>query len=239
VDQIIPVAYARGSLSMIRLTRKQVREVDRIAIEEYGIPGIVLMENAARGVADAAVDMLRGVGTPNVLIVCGGGNNGGDGFAVARHLHNRGIGAYIVMAWTDEPRGDALVNLQIARAMNLGFEYWQDEEIFTIHFYDLTIDALFGTGLTRPITGDMAIVVELMNESKMPILAIDVPSGLDCDTGEPLGDACVRATKTATFVAEKAGFANPNSKQYTGDVIVADIGAPPEIVERVLREMPA
>jgi NAD(P)H-hydrate epimerase len=208
----------------IRLTRAQVREVDRLAIEEFHIPGIVLMENAARSVVDVAVQMAPQNG--DVVIICGGGNNGGDGFAVARHLHNRGLGVRIVSTAGDL-KGDALINFRIAEMMGIPIDrFWHDSE--------LIIDALFGTGLTRPPHEDAAAVIGQMNQAGVPILAIDLPSGLDCDTGEPLG-ACVRATRTVTFVAEKSGFANPASRIYTGEVIVGDIGCPREFIERVRR----
>jgi NAD(P)H-hydrate epimerase len=208
----------------VRLTRAQVREVDRLSTEEFHIPGIVLMENAARSIVDIALQMLPAKG--NVVIVCGGGNNGGDGFAAARHLHNRRINVRIVSTSADL-KGDALTNFRIAEAMGIAFHRsWQNP--------DVLIDALFGTGLTRAPQEDIAALIDKMNETGAPILAVDVPSGLDCDTGAPLG-ACVRATRTITFVSEKAGFANPSSRAYTGDVIVGDIGCPRELIERVGR----
>jgi NAD(P)H-hydrate epimerase len=208
----------------IRLSRAQVREVDRLAIEAFHIPGIVLMENAARSVVDVALQMAPANGT--VVIVCGGGNNGGDGFAVGRHLHNRGLGVRIVNTASDL-KGDALINFRIAEAMGIPIgRSWRDGE--------LIIDALFGTGLSRPPYEDAAALIGQMNQAGVPILAVDLPSGLDCDTGEPLG-ACVRATRTVTFVAEKTGFANPASRVYTGEVIVGDIGCPRELIERVRR----
>lgn len=202
--------------------------MDRIAITEYGIPGVVLMENAARGAADVARKMSR---IHRALILCGGGNNGGDGYAVARHLHNAGWHVTIV-ASHDELRGDAAINQRTAHAMRLPV-VTPDHASFAQP--SLIIDALFGTGLSRAIEGDAARLVEAMNESAHKVLAIDIPSGLDCDTGEPLG-VCVKATKTVTFVAEKIGFANEASRAYTGEIVVADIGAPREIVDRVLRE---
>jgi NAD(P)H-hydrate epimerase len=214
---------------MIRLTRAQVREVDRRATEQYHVPGIVLMENAARAVADEAWRMLGGA-PADVDIVCGGGNNGGDGLAVARHLHNRGCRVRIRLA-TDPShyQGDALINWQIVAAM--GLEVLGPERL-AIGKTALLIDALFGTGLSKPPQGVYAECIEAMNGAGVDVLAVDLPSGLDCDTGLPLG-ACVRAKRTVTFVAEKSGFANPVAKEYTGEVIVGDIGCPCQIIEAV------
>jgi NAD(P)H-hydrate epimerase len=220
---------------LVRLTRAQIREIDRRASEDYHIPGIVLMENAARGVADAASSMLDRIERPQVMIACGGGNNGGDGLAVARHLHNRGVGIEVGLAWSTAPRGDAGLNWLIVQAMMLPTKPLHNGRIEPRSEVDLVIDALFGTGLTRPIEGDLVKLVEAINQAKAPVLAIDVPSGLDADTGRPLG-ACIRATHTVTFVAQKAGFADPNSERYTGKVTVADIGCPRELIDRVRRE---
>ena len=216
---------------MLYLTRQQVREIDRLSTEQYHIPSIVLMENASRGAADLATEMLGSYANKNILILAGGGNNGGDGLATARHLHNRGFQVTIGMC-TDPGRytGDALVNWAIVRAMSLPIipaaEGWPLD-------LSLIIDAIFGIGLTRPPRPDAAAIIHRANESKIPILAIDLPSGLDCDTGEPLG-VCIGATQTVTFVAQKAGFANPSSKSFTGRVTVADIGSPRQLTDQFL-----
>lgn len=212
---------------MLRLTRAQVREVDRRAIDDYHIPGIVLMENAARSLLASAWEMLERRAQP-VVIVCGGGNNGGDGLAVARHLHNRGCLVEIALA-TDPMKftGDALTSWRIVQAMHLPIG-WRSKPA-------LLIDALFGTGLSTAPRTEAISIIRRMNGEGVPILAVDVPSGLDSDTGIPVGEHCVRATRTVTFVAEKAGFANPESRQYTGEVIVGDIGCPRELIEEVAR----
>ena len=216
----------------IRLSRAQVREIDRRAIEQFHIPGVVLMENAARAVTDAALEMLRGVEDPNVTIICGGGNNGGDGLAVARHLHNRGFTVDIALAVNpDTYRNEALANWRIIQAMGLPITPIEDADILLRGGVDFLVDALFGTGLATPPRDSR--LIELMNEYDVPVLAVDVPSGLDCDTGDPLGPTCVRATRTVTFVAEKMGFANPNSRQYLGQVTVGDIGCPRELIDAV------
>ncbi|HVT90337.1 MAG TPA: NAD(P)H-hydrate epimerase [Tepidisphaeraceae bacterium] len=211
---------------MARLTRAQVREIDRRSIEEFQIPGIVLMENASRAAASVAWEMLEHR-PDSVLVVCGAGNNGGDGLAVARHLHNLGAQVTIHPAVAHSKyTGDALINWQIVEAMKLPLGWLAKPA--------LIVDALFGTGLSQPPRPDGATVIHRMNDANVPILAVDLPSGLDCDTGDPLGP-CVKAVKTVTFVAEKIGFTNPVSRQYTGDVIVADIGCPRELIEEVGR----
>ena len=209
----------------LTLTRAQVREIDRRCIEEFHIPGVVLMENASRGVADAVAEellALTGRTTGRVLILCGGGNNGGDGLAVARHLHNRHC--HVQIGLTIDPatyRGDALIQWQIVQAMRQS-TFAATSPSIRRATADLLIDAIFGTGLTAPPRDPFAEIVDAIESTKIPILAIDLPSGLDCDTGEPLGRA-IRACRTVTFVAEKAGFKNPASHEYTGRVTVADI----------------
>lgn len=217
---------------MLRLTRSQVREIDRLSTERYHVPGIVLMENAARGAAGVACEMLGPGRGKSVLAVCGGGNNGGDGLAVARHLHNRGH--RVSLALTIDPakyKGDALVNWQIVSAMNLPFRPATPDEL-TAAKPDLLLDAIFGTGLTDAPRDPFPALVDAIARSKIPVLAIDLPSGLDCDTGRPPG-ACVRAARTVTFVAEKAGFAAPDARPFLGTVTVASIGCPAELIAEV------
>jgi NAD(P)H-hydrate epimerase len=222
----------RTEVAMLRLTRAQVREVDRRAIEQYHIPGVVLMENAARAATDAACDMLDDECIGEVLILCGGGNNGGDGLAVARHLHNRG--ADVKIALTIDParyKGDALINWRIISAMGLPAAPATPDLIRRISPV-LQIDAIFGTGLTEAPRDPFPALVAVVERSHVPILAIDIPSGLDCDTGQPFG-ACIRATRTITFVAEKVGFAAPAAQPYLGQVIVGSIGCPKELITQV------
>jgi hydroxyethylthiazole kinase-like uncharacterized protein yjeF len=221
---------------MTRLTREQVREIDRRSIGEYHIPGIVLMENAARGAADVAMKMLAGIEMPSAMILCGGGNNGGDGMALARHLHNRGVHVEVCRDWSKQMKGDSAINLNIIQSMGNAIDRTPlIEAASSFRGVDLVVDGLFGTGLTRPLDAATADIVDEMNQ-KMDwmVLSLDLPSGLDCDTGEPTG-ACVRATETVTFVAEKLGFANPASREYTGRITVADIGCPRELIGQVSR----
>jgi len=217
---------------MLRLTRQQVREIDRRSIEEFHIPGIVLMENAARAAVDVACDMLDDNCVGEVLILCGGGNNGGDGLAVARLLHNRG--ADVSLALTIDPakyKGDALINWQIVSAMQIPWEPANPQKIAGTPAL-LIVDAIFGTGLSDQPRDPFPAIATAVEQSGVPVLAIDLPSGMDCDTGKPLG-ACIRATRTITFVAEKVGFAEPGARAYTGDVTVGSIGCPAELIESV------
>jgi NAD(P)H-hydrate epimerase len=217
------------------LTRSHVRDIDRRSTEEFHIPGIVLMENASRGVADGAGEellALTGKSTGNILILCGGGNNGGDGLAAARHLHNRGNAVRVGLI-TDPAKyhGDAGINWKIVQAMRLP-TFEASPDAIRAARADLIVDAIFGTGLTQAPRDPFAAIVAAIEETKIAVLAIDLPSGLDCDTGFPLGSA-VRARRSVTFVGEKAGFANPKSQAYTGRVTVADIGCPRELISAV------
>ncbi|HXE55594.1 MAG TPA: NAD(P)H-hydrate epimerase, partial [Tepidisphaeraceae bacterium] len=172
---------------MIRLTRAQVREIDRRSIEEYHIPGIVLMENAARAAADVTCDMLDDNCVGEVLILCGGGNNGGDGLALARHLHNRG--ADVSLALTIDPQrytGDALINWRITRAMSIPWAPAEEQTIARSTAL-LLVDAIFGTGLQQVPRDPFPDIAQAVKQSGIPVLAIDLPSGLDCDTGRPPG----------------------------------------------------
>jgi NAD(P)H-hydrate epimerase len=190
---------------MLHLTRSQLREIDRRAAVDYHIPGIVLMENAARAVADEACRMLRGECCGMILILVGGGNNGGDGLAVARHLHNSGVDIRIALCCDPASyRGDALINWQIVSAMQIAAAPFDPFES----------------------------IAKTVNDSGLPVLAVDLPSGLDCDTGVPPG-VCIRASSTVTFVAEKVGFTHAEARRFLGHVVVGDIGCPIELVERV------
>lgn len=228
---------------MLRLTRNQSREVDRIAIEEFGIPSIVLMENAARGAVDAMRDLLPKAAAIGVM--CGPGNNGGDGLAVARHLVIRGHRVFVLL--TAPPptfSGDAAINLNIALKLRIPVKHStliEEESSVLMSDYDLLIDAVFGTGLNRPPNGPAKAFIRGMNRRglpfKFPLVSLDVPSGLDCDTGNPLGE-CVRATRTITFGSEKVGFAFPHARAFTGDVVVADVGVPQSVIDRAAASPP-
>lgn len=220
-------------------SREQVRRVDGEATNRYGIPGMVLMENASRGLALHALTMLGwpdAIGDARVAILCGGGNNGGDGLAAARHLHNHGVEPVILLTTpANKYSGDAACNLNICQEMRLKMiDASKDpaDAIRNLPAPALWLDGLFGTGLRRAVRPPFDAAVNALNDQAAPVLAIDIPSGLDCDTGCPLGCA-VRARATVTFVGPKRGFANPDAKAYLGQVIVTDIGVPSELVEQL------
>jgi len=217
---------------MLHLARDQLREIDSRATADYHIPGIVLMENAARAVADEACRMLAGECCGKVLILCGGGNNGGDGLATARHLHNRGADVTIGLCCNPATyKGDALINWQIVSAMKIPASPF-DHSMLIDPPPMVILDAIFGTGLTKPPREPFGSIAKAVNDSGLPVLAVDLPSGLDCDTGVPPG-ACIRASCTVTFVAEKVGFAHAEAKRFLGAVVVGDIGCPSELVEKI------
>jgi NAD(P)H-hydrate epimerase len=229
-----------GSMSdAIVLTTEQVRALDKRAIEEYGMPGVILMENAGRGAAEIALTMLPRK-TPRVLILCGRGNNGGDGFVIGRHLHNHGVGVEFRLATSADkidPASDAGVNLGIVQKMGLPLrEIIDASQVQPIEKgrYDLLIDALLGTGLSGEVREPTRSLIGAINNSGIPVLAVDTPSGLNTDTGEILGVA-VRATCTVTFAAAKRGFFQGNARDYVGALHVVDIGIPLELLEGAVK----
>jgi NAD(P)H-hydrate epimerase len=220
---------------MNALTREQVREVDRRAIQEYGVPGIVLMENAGRGAAAAILERLDDPAASRVAIACGSGNNGGDGFVIARHLVNRGVPVTLLMQQSDPAAlpPDARTNHDIAARMDIpryplcdpSGRLDEQRVRAVLAGARLIVDALLGTGFSGAVRPPLDRLIDLINAARAQRVAIDVPSGLDCDTGAAAGPA-VRADLTVTFVAPKIGFGTPQAREYVGQVMVVDIGAP-------------
>ncbi len=223
-------------MSKLTLSRSQVRDVDQRAIEDYGLLGVVLMENAGRG----TVDVLCRWGCSGPVVICAGkGNNGGDGFVIARHLAIRGIQARVVLCCTpDQLQGDAAINYRVLQRAGLAGLTWGTdvtaEELATmLAAADWVVDALLGTGTQGEVREPYRGVIEAINESGRSVLAVDLPSGMDCDTGEPCG-ICIRATVTATFVAHKPGFDAAGAALLTGAVEVVEIGVPPRLLAEVV-----
>ncbi|HYE02614.1 MAG TPA: NAD(P)H-hydrate epimerase [Phycisphaerales bacterium] len=235
-------------------SRAAAREVDRAAREEYGLPTIVLMENAAHGLRGVVEDLADQLESDSVLICCGSGSNGGDGLALARLLDNDGFGVTVLLA-APEPsfRGDAALHLAVARRMNLKVvEAGETDpagalgELVARTRPGVLVDCLIGTGLDRPVQGPMAALVDGINrvrqeaQGRLKVVAADLPSGLDADSGRPWGGgktAAVRADVTVTFVGHKLGFTALEAQQYIGEVIVRGIGAPAELTRRLGQPM--
>jgi hydroxyethylthiazole kinase-like uncharacterized protein yjeF len=219
------------------MSRDEVRAVDAWAINEIGVPGVVLMENAGRSCAELIKDKLAGVNNPQVCFFCGTGNNGGDGFVIARHLLNAGFGVRIILCGQREKtRGDARINLDILERLGQTVEPLDmitgdlaSQVRSLAGNADIIVDALFGTGLQGELREPYRSLVDSINALGQPIVAVDIPSGLDCDTGEPLGTA-IKATYTVTFVAVKKGFvASLGAGKHIGELYIASIGVEPPI----------
>jgi NAD(P)H-hydrate epimerase len=212
-----------------------MQSVDRRAIEEFGIPSLVLMENAALGVVDAIGAEFPGA--HSVAVFCGPGNNGGDGLAIGRHLAVRGYAVTIfVAAGGRELRGDAAIQLGICRGMGLDLREIQPEEVIagaveSAAASDVVVDALFGTGLGRPLEGRIADLISALNEVPRPRVAVDLPSGLSGDSPDVFGPV-LEADLTVTFAAPKIPHVFLPAAALTGRVVIADLGIPPELLER-------
>ena len=217
------------------MSRQEARAFDAYAIETLAIPGAVLMENAGRGAVEVICGPLGLGRIERAVIFCGAGNNGGDGFVMARHLFNRGCGVQVVLcADPARLRGDACINYAICSRMHIPIVHLEVNEAgllkavrtFTAG-YNVIIDALFGTGLKGELAEPFIRLVSCLNVQNVPIVAVDIPSGLDCDTGLPL-PVSIKAVATITFAGLKQGFVQtPESRTATGRVFVASIGAEP------------
>ena len=216
------------------LTCQQIRELDVLAIEHVGIPGLVLMENAARAAAEFIyATMIEPKRSPTVIL-CGGGNNGGDGFVIARHLHNAGVPVTVVLATEPERLvGDARVNYEILTRMRVRLvDYRAAGQVAdaAILSAEVVVDALLGTGATGEPRGASAELIRRANAApRARRVAIDIPSGLDADAGT-VHEPCLCADATVTFVAAKPGFSTPAAREKLGRVVVVDIGVPRELI---------
>jgi len=216
------------------LTREEARSLDARATQVFGVPGIVLMENAGRGMAE----LLLSLGVQGVVVVaCGKGNNGGDGLVIARHLDIAGVSVHVLLF--DAPEnltGDAATNYaivartRIPRTILAGPAFDADRLRGILDDADWVVDALFGSGLQGPVRPPYDRVIEAIDASGSRVFAVDIPSGLDADTGTASGPT-VRATHTATVVAPKKGFAAPPAAAYLGKVHVVGMGAPRELLD--------
>jgi NAD(P)H-hydrate epimerase len=215
------------------VTSQQMRNIDKKAIQGEKIPGLELMEKAGKGSADIAKKILGNeLKGKKVLIFCGRGNNGGDGFVVGRYLSQWGVDiSLFLLGKKKEVKGDARTNLQKAEEIGLEVKELSKKNDFPKDFNcDLVVDAIFGTGFQGKAEGLFADAIEFINNSDSPVLAIDIPSGLNADTGEAEG-LCVKANHTVTMALPKTGHFFHPGRIYSGEVSVIDIGVPPKIVD--------
>ena len=222
----------------------QMREMDRQTIEDYGVPSIVLMENAALRVVEVIAARYAPLAGKRIVVVCGKGNNGGDGLAIARHLatrYNAEVSLWLI-ADAETLTGDAAINYRLAK--NFGFYVHEAGGEIPAGFAtalaraDIVIDALFGTGIRGGVSGAPGEAIGLINLCRAPVVSVDVPSGLIADTGDVPGP-CVRACLTVTFALPKYGLVEYPGIDYVGELVVADIGMPRAVMqaEHVTTEM--
>jgi NAD(P)H-hydrate epimerase len=212
-----------------RLTPSELRKIDSLAVEQLGISSIVLMENAGRGVVEFLCrEQIVRAGT-EIAIVCGKGNNGGDGFVIARHLKIRQFHPVVIL--TTEPNnlaGDAKVNFDILRHCDVTIKMFPAD----LSRYDIIFDAMLGTGAIGEPREPFASAIQAISNSGAVVISVDIPSGLDAETGIP-NSPTIKADFTATFFAEKTGFVNPLAKSFLGNIVTLDIGIPSDFINSI------
>jgi len=231
-------------MDTLSLSRHQVRAVDAAAINQYGIPGMVLMENAGRGVVELLLEWdtaLTGDSAPAIAIVCGKGNNAGDGFVIARHLEIYGARPRVILLCSrDELKGDARLNFEILSHTNVRIVDLSGTADLGVELENHTadvawiVDAMLGTGTHGEPREPFCTAIDWMNQKPAKRLAIDLPSGLDCDTGQAAQHTVV-ADHTCTFVAPKTGFNTAEAGHYLGQLHLVSIGVPPRLILEVAR----
>lgn len=217
------------------VTAQEMRQIDERAIREYGIPGVVLMENAGLQVVRAMEERYPDLRRRRVALLAGKGNNGGDGWVIARHLHNAGVSVKtFLLAQREQVQGDARVNLEIALRMGLPLEEIPSLQGLSrlregLADCQMLVDALLGTGITSPLEGFYREVACLVSSLGLPVVAVDIPSGLGSDTGEILGEH-IRAELTVTFALPKRGQLLYPAAARVGELVVADISIPTQAI---------
>ncbi len=216
------------------VTAEQIKNIDRRAIRDFGIPGPVLMENAAAAVMAEMDQYFEGLAGTRIGIICGKGNNGGDGLALARWLRIRGVPVRVaLLAPFSAVEGEAKVNLSILRKMDVELVQNASQETLAdiLAWSDVVVDALLGVGLSSPLKDAYARAVEMINDSGSPVVAVDIPTGIHADTGAVMGSA-VRADLTITMALLKRGIVLHPGADHAGTIRIADIGIPSEVVEQ-------
>ena len=225
------------SQATLWFNRHGLREIDRRCATQFHLPVTALMENAGTGVAHIVTRYT----TPceSILVLCGAGNNGGDSLVAARHLANRGYQLHVMLTSPSQKFQPAAAGqLATIAAMDIPITDISSGDAPLARWLAATgesaciVDGMFGTGLSRPLRGSLLALVAAVNAAERLVISVDIPSGLDCDTGEPLGLA-IRAGHTVTFCGMKIGFAQPAAATYTGQLSIADIGAPAALLREL------
>jgi ADP-dependent NAD(P)H-hydrate dehydratase / NAD(P)H-hydrate epimerase len=209
-------------------TAAQTRELDRLAIEEHGLAGATLMQRAG----EAAFDLLRArwPRARRIAVLCGPGNNGGDGYVIARLAQAAGFASVVIgVGETGKMKGDASAAREGCRAAGIAIKEFHADLLAGC---DVIVDAMLGTGLEREINGEWRAAIEAVNQSRLPVLAVDVPSGLHADTGRVMG-AAIRARATMSFIGLKAGLFTGAGRDHAGEIFFNDLGVPAEIYAKV------
>ncbi len=205
------------------ISSDDARRLDKIAVEKFSIPSIVLMENAGKNTAEIILKKLAKRQPRQVAIFCGGGNNGGDGFVIARHLSNNDVKVKVfTVQEISKYSGDALINLNIIQKIKIPIVDISAQKI-KIPKTDLIVDALLGTGTKGKIREPYKKIIQKINSAKIPVVSVDIPSGIDADTGKKQGIA-VKSNLTVTMVAIKKGLRIHDGRKCAGKIIVTDIG---------------
>lgn len=225
----------------IYVSALDMQKIDRTAIEDFGVTSISLMENAGKGVADVVLKMLKDKDSKRVAVFCGKGNNGGDGLVAARYLINKDVDVDVyLLAKKEELKNDPVTNLNILKKLTKSIYTMCDLESFERIKKDLKdtgviIDAIFGTGLASAVKEPYITVIKYLNKLNIPIISVDVPSGLDATEGCALG-ATIKADKTVTLGLLKKCFQKNEGKRFAGEVSVCDIGIPDLAIKKVLQQ---
>jgi NAD(P)H-hydrate epimerase len=223
---------------MILVTATEIQAMDRQTIEKFGLPGRVLMENAGRGATRFLCEQFPDIENKKIGVIAGRGNNGGDGFVIARCLQQKGIEVRVyLLAEAGKVRGDAAANLNLLKPLDVPLAEIPDEASFLkiqpeMEGMDIWVDAILGTGLKSDVKGYFRTIIDYINGLNKPVFAVDIPSGLNSDTGQSCG-ACIRARATATFAFAKTGHMVYPGADYSGNLKIVDIGIPPHIVATV------
>ncbi len=220
---------------MFVVTGKEMKHIDQVAMDQWNIPELVLMENAGKAVVEVIKEQFPRIKGKKIIIIAGKGNNGGDGLVVARHLSNQGADVKVFTLGNKDYRGAALVNYRMAQKLPIQWYKIENKNSIhllnlALHYTDIVIDALFGTGFKGEAQGLAAETIETINGSSSYKIAVDVPSGLNADTGTVSGP-CIQADLTVTFALPKLGLFIGSGDQFAGKVVVKDIGIPPLLIE--------